>query len=133
MATGMRNPASESLSGKAENTTGQSCPAPLPHLVLTSPSVKSAHRADTGRVDASLSCAGCCVGSPKLNQGSQACSLFPAALTPMRQVRRAATDRNMHHQLDQSYHHTGNGTQMGTFRSHPLPRTRLVNSPSLLS
>lgn len=31
------------LSGKAENTTGQCCPAPLPYLVLTSTSVKSAH------------------------------------------------------------------------------------------
>lgn len=88
----------------------------FPHLVLTSTSLKSAHRADPGRAGASRSCAGCCV-EPRLNQGSQACFLFSAALTPMHQVSRAATDKNTHHQLQHSHYHTGNGTQMGTVLS----------------
>lgn len=111
MATEMRNPASETVwKGREHHRAVLSCSFALPRSDLNISQICS----HPGRAGASLGCADGCVGSPRLNQGSQACSLFPAALTPTCQVGGAAADGNTHHQLKRSYHHTGNGALMGT-------------------
>lgn len=104
VATAMRNPVSESFSGKAQNTTGQCCPALLwPQHQSNLPTGQTWQ----GRPLTQLSRLLC--RQPKPKQGSQAC---------------ARPELPLPWQWD-----LGDSC---TFRPHPLPQTRLVSSPSLL-